>query len=229
MLWGDGRRTELGPEKSVLVAPEMILGMRQAGRMRQLYTHFVVAPPFHCPLPRLWEVPADESRQAMCQSMYNQIASGQGGRALELRALAWVTAALAAVPVSDWTKKTMDERVHAAMREVEQRLVESLPVERMARWAGMSTAAFARLFRSETGKTPHRFVQERRLALAARLLEQRSSSIDEVAEQSGFCDRYAFSKAFIRFHGLSPAAYRRRGVFGAGDVPKCPSASEQVP
>lgn len=212
--WGEGRRTELLPEKIVLVAPNLPLLLRHTAgrRVRQLYIHFVVAPPHHDPVRKVWELPAGPARREGLLAMYERITAGGDEAELALAANAWVAEALVAVPREDWRGNHLDERVHLALREIEMRLAEPLSVERLARLAGMSTAAFARLFRRETGKSPHRYVQTRRLDKASRLLKQKQHSIDEVAAESGFCDRYHFSKAFVRAYGVAPAAYRKRSL-----------------
>ena len=44
---------------------------------------------------------------------------------------------------------------------------------------------------------------------AARLLEERRLSIDEISEAVGIRDRFHFSRTFKRLYGCTPAAYRR--------------------
>jgi len=210
VLWGDGQKTLLGPDKFVLLAPNMAIGMRNTGRMKQLYIHFVASPPFHNPVPKVWEAPVSAERRNVFSAMYNHIMEGRDGQKFVLNAYAWIAEALALVPQQDWTVSTMDPHVHDAIREIEMRLAEPLTVERLASVAKMSTAAFSRLFRRETGMPPHSYLLARRVEMAACLLKQRQMSIDEVAAQSGFCDRYHFTKVFSRVYGMAPAAYRRK-------------------
>ncbi|MBN2643365.1 MAG: helix-turn-helix transcriptional regulator, partial [Victivallales bacterium] len=49
----------------------------------------------------------------------------------------------------------------------------------------------------------------RTVALAASLLLHSKMSIDEIAEHTGFCDRYYFTRVFRKFRYTSPAKFRR--------------------
>jgi len=78
----------------------------------------------------------------------------------------------------------------------------------LAHNACMATNAFARLFLHNTGYPPHRYILRRRLEKACVLLHHSTRTIDTIARECGFCDRYYFSKAFKKETGRSPAAYR---------------------
>jgi transcriptional regulator GlxA family with amidase domain len=92
---------------------------------------------------------------------------------------------------------------------MEERLVESLSVEDMARHAGYSPRTFARRFRAETGTTPLQWLIGRRVAEAQRLLEGTAMSVEEVAARCGFGGAVALRQHFGRVVGTSPTAYRR--------------------
>lgn len=221
VLWGDGCKTMLGPEKFVLLAPNMPIGMRHTGRMRQLYVHFVASPPYHDPRPKAWEAPLGSAKRDALSHIYSHIMEGGDAKRFVLDAYAWIAEALAVVPIDDWKTNKMDARVYAVISEIETSLAEPLTVERLAQVAKMSTASFSRLFRRETGKAPHGYVLARRLEVASCLLKQRQISIDDVAARSGFCDRYHFTKLFSRHYGMAPAAYRRKmlQLNSEGDAP----------
>lgn len=48
----------------------------------------------------------------------------------------------------------------------------------------------------------------RRIGIACSLLHRSNLSMDEVAQQTGFCDRYHFSKVFKQIRGVSPGTFR---------------------
>ena len=52
---------------------------------------------------------------------------------------------------------------------------------------------------------------QRRLQ-AARQLHFSESSIEEIAQQAGFCDRYHFSRAFHKEFNCGPATYRKLAI-----------------
>ena len=73
----------------------------------------------------------------------------------------------------------------------------------------MATNAFTRLFTDELDISPQRFVKKKRIDKACVLLHHFDYSIDRVASETGFSDRYHFSKIFKQITGFSPAKYRK--------------------
>jgi len=89
-------------------------------------------------------------------------------------------------------------------------LADSSNLDELAQLCGMSRRAFTASFRSWTGRSPLQYQLNLRLVRAASLLVETDETIEAVAVQTGFSDRYHLSKAFRRQHGQSPAAFRRR-------------------
>jgi AraC-like DNA-binding protein len=80
----------------------------------------------------------------------------------------------------------------------------------VARAAGISTAHLHALFQQWLGQTPGRKLSEIRLACARERLIGSAEPIVEIALAVGFSEQSAFTRAFRRRFGESPAAYRRR-------------------
>jgi AraC-like DNA-binding protein len=59
-----------------------------------------------------------------------------------------------------------------------------------------------------TGKTPQRFVQERRIALAKSLIGSTAQTLAEIAAASGFADQAHMSRLFQREIGVAPSVWR---------------------
>lgn len=76
----------------------------------------------------------------------------------------------------------------------------------------MSPYYFCRSFKQSTGITPHRYVLQRRMELAKRLLEQSSGYLAEIARQVGFADQSQFTRVFHRIVGMTPSEYRKNQV-----------------
>ena len=68
---------------------------------------------------------------------------------------------------------------------------------------------FARRFTLLVGEPPITFLTGWRLALAADLLRSGEHTLAAVARQVGYATPFAFSSAFKRARGVSPAHYRR--------------------
>jgi AraC family transcriptional regulator len=83
-----------------------------------------------------------------------------------------------------------------------------LSTDEIARAVGIEPARLARAFRASTGKSIHRYVNERRVEEAKILLTKSEISIAEVARRAGFDSEERFRINFRRRTGLTPSAYR---------------------
>ncbi|MEV5829828.1 AraC family transcriptional regulator [Spirillospora sp. NPDC052242] len=99
--------------------------------------------------------------------------------------------------------------LRGVLDHIEDRLGEDLRLDVLAGVAGMDRYGFARAFRAATGVPPHRYVTERRLERAARLLRGRADlSIADIAYQVGLSSQSHLTTAFRRRYGATPARYR---------------------
>jgi AraC family transcriptional regulator len=93
---------------------------------------------------------------------------------------------------------------------VEANLGEDLPLGVLAEVVGLSPKHFSRAFRATTGQPPHRWLVERRVREAQRLLRDPSLPLAEIAALLGFADQSHFTATFRRVTGLTPGAQRRQ-------------------
>ena len=92
--------------------------------------------------------------------------------------------------------------------------IHRLPQERwnlqgLAHLAGMSRSAFCLRFAESVGEPPFQYLTQWRMHIATLLLKERGESIGDIALRVGYESEGAFSKAFKRMLGVSPAGYRR--------------------
>lgn len=100
------------------------------------------------------------------------------------------------------------ERFAALNAWMREHLHEDLSVERLAQEAAMSPRNFARTYAAETGVTPAKAVERMRTEAARAALEG-GSSIQEIAQRTGFVDPERMRRAFVRLYGAPPAEMRR--------------------
>lgn len=101
-----------------------------------------------------------------------------------------------------------NNRVNIIFNFVKEEFKRSISLEEIAGMVSMTVPAFCRYFKKITGKTFTRFVNEYRLAHAAKLLHEKQVSITEVCFDSGFNNFSHFNKQFKKFTGKSPSTYR---------------------
>ena len=68
---------------------------------------------------------------------------------------------------------------------------------------------FIRYFRGCTGQTPARYVAERRMEAAKRLLEETDLPVSEIMERVGLSESGHFARLFRKQYALTPTEYRR--------------------
>jgi AraC-like DNA-binding protein len=77
---------------------------------------------------------------------------------------------------------------------------------------GLSRQHFSRSFKATTGVAPHRWLQQHRVKLAAKLLATTRRSIADIALECGFADQSHFTRVFTSLLGQSPALWRRQNA-----------------
>ncbi|HVF85767.1 MAG TPA: AraC family transcriptional regulator [Abditibacteriaceae bacterium] len=100
------------------------------------------------------------------------------------------------------------EPILPALEWIESHLQEKIENRMLARLCHWSADHFARRFRECVGQSPGRYVLSRRIAVASQQLLFTQKSIEEIARESGFANRFHFSRAFTREKQCAPAAYR---------------------
>lgn len=106
---------------------------------------------------------------------------------------------------------SIDERLKVMISHVEKSIDTKIQVSVLAGKVGLSESYFSRLFSSQMGMSPHRYVAERRLARAQRLIETTQFSLADVAYRCGYCSQSHMTKSFSQYVGHPPGRLRRRG------------------
>ena len=100
--------------------------------------------------------------------------------------------------------------MQSAIGFIEGRLTEELSMEEIARSANSSNANFQRIFSIVTGMTVGDYIRSRRLSMAGKELAESGAKVIDTALKYGFETPESFTKAFTRFHGVTPSAAKRQ-------------------
>ena len=109
-----------------------------------------------------------------------------------------------------WLRGLLDPQIGHALALIHQRPEAPWTVQSLATAVGMSRSAFASRFSELVEEPPLAYLTRWRMHKASRLLAGGTSGIGEVASRVGYEAEAAFSKAFKRWVGHAPGAYRRR-------------------
>jgi AraC-like DNA-binding protein len=111
------------------------------------------------------------------------------------------------------------------------RYFESLPVDELARAAGLSKAHFSREFARAFGQAPHQYLLTRRLERAAALLRTTDWPVARVCFAVGWQSVGSFTASFRRAFAATPTAYRAAWPPAArfARIPLCVAQSYGLP
>lgn len=95
---------------------------------------------------------------------------------------------------------------------MEEHLTESMDIEDIAGKAALSPFYYQRIFGALCGMTVGEYIRARRMTLAAQELAGSEEKVIDVATKYGYDSPDSFSKAFQRFHGITPSQARESGA-----------------
>ena len=99
--------------------------------------------------------------------------------------------------------------IQCAINYTEAHLTENIDYEAVAREAASSPFHFQRMFTMLCGYTLGDYIRMRRLSLAADELCRTDNKVIDVAMKYGYDTPESFSRAFTKFHGVSPSQARK--------------------
>lgn len=102
-----------------------------------------------------------------------------------------------------------DPQIASALRLIHEDPQCAWTANGLAARVAMSRSAFSTRFRLIIGESPMRYLTRYRLTKAADRLRTSGDSLLDIALQTGYASDVALSKAFKRYFGASPGAYRR--------------------
>ena len=155
--------------------------------------------------------------EATLHFVASEMAAGQPGAATVVSRLADILfvhavrahLAHAGDNATGWLRALVDPQIGQALGLIHQQPEQTWTVESLAEQVGMSRSAFAARFMQLVEEPPLTYLTRWRMTKASRLLRIGRASIGEISGQVGYEAEAAFSKAFKRWHGVAPGAYRK--------------------
>jgi len=104
------------------------------------------------------------------------------------------------------------EGFQASIDFMEQHLTEDADVEEIAAKAALSPFYYQRIFGALCGMTVGEYIRSRRMTLAAQELAGSEAKVIDMAMKYGYDSPDSFTKAFCRFHGITPSQAKESGA-----------------
>ena len=108
-----------------------------------------------------------------------------------------------------WLASLRDDVVGRALGLLHGAPAHPWALDELAGSVAMSRSAFADRFTALVGQPPMQYLAQWRMQLAAGRLATGNAKVATIAEEVGYESEEAFSRAFKRVMGVSPAAWRR--------------------
>jgi AraC-like DNA-binding protein len=198
-----GGRVESSEMENTMVRQEKVL---------HLFIHFTLGYPFDTISPDVFVFKIDPEQAKLIEAVTKQLIADklrfeQSG-SLQLYSLLF--SVLQRLPDGTWSNRKLDRRIMEGIRFMERHIREAdLGNDKLAAIGGMSVNAYAKLFREQTGFTPRRYLIRMRVEKACNLLHHSDLSIEQIASECGFSDRYYFTRIFTRTMEVPPGSYRK--------------------
>jgi AraC-like DNA-binding protein len=111
-------------------------------------------------------------------------------------------------PLHGWLRGIADPLMGQALRPFHRDPGRAWSVGKLAAAAHLSPSRFAARFAAEFGESSMAYVAKWRMNVARHLLRRTGQSVEAVALNAGYQNLPAFTRAFKRHIGLTPAAWR---------------------
>ena len=104
------------------------------------------------------------------------------------------------------------EAIGKAIRYIEEHITDELTIDTISEHVHISSFYFQKGFAMLCGFTITEYIRNRRLALAGNDLSTGEEKIIDIAMKYGYDSPDSFTRAFTRFHGVTPTTARRDQV-----------------
>lgn len=104
------------------------------------------------------------------------------------------------------------QNLQKAIDYMEDHMLEQITYEDVAKHIYVSSYHFHRTFSLVTGITSNEYIRNRRLSMAGQELSISDAKVIDIALKYGYNSPESFTKAFTRFHGITPSVARRAGM-----------------
>jgi AraC-like DNA-binding protein/ligand-binding sensor protein len=118
--------------------------------------------------------------------------------------------------LKDAPEKEFPDSVQRACKFLREAFDRDVPLDDVAKMAGLSPNHLCQVFKAATGMTLTEFQNRERIQHAKKRLCSRYARVSEVALDVGFGSLSQFNRCFLRYTGESPTKFRNRMVPKAG-------------
>jgi AraC-like DNA-binding protein len=212
VLCFEGKEIELSPDIFVLIPPFTNFSTYSRKTFSHLYLHFTAGEPYNMVRRKILSFNARQALRTDITTVKQKLLFYKGSLQREsLLAYSLIYDALLQIKDNDfYLTHELDMRIKTAIELMHEHFSAPLNNQQICDKIHMSQNNFIRLFNKELGIPPQKYLQLIRFEKALYMLCYTAHSIDEIAELTGFTDRYHFSRVFKQHQQMGPGAYRKQ-------------------
>jgi AraC-like DNA-binding protein len=184
-------------------------------KLKHFFVHFSLGLPYDAILPQILEFNINSHIKIILDKLKLELDDDylSYDRSVSMLIYSLILELLNSIPQKKCMVLTTELRIEKIIKHIDNNLASDLSNVKLAKKIHMSTNAFSRLFLNEVGRSPQKYILKRRVERACIFLHYSSDSIDFIAQETGFCDRFYFSRMFKKKMNTSPVAYRHSFKF----------------
>lgn len=183
--------------------------------LRHLFIHFSLGVPFDKIEPQILTFPVtgkiDEMLSELKNSLFEEKTEFSNNLSMQIYVL--ITTLLSKINTDKWESQSYKYKISKILRFIDNNLDGNLSNKKLSSLVNMSPNSFLRLFTNELRISPKQYILKKKVEKACVILNYSEYSIDEIAQQLGFNDRFYFTRVFKKYTKVSPAAYRKKIKF----------------
>jgi AraC-like DNA-binding protein len=183
--------------------------------LKHLFIHFTLGLPYDSIEPQILSLPVSPYIENIITILKNQLHDdiSEFNSKLSMLIYSLISSLLWQIPEEKWLTQTSDTRITKILKYIDNNLTGNLSNKKLASKINMSTNSFLRLFTNEAKVSPQQYILKKKIEKACVILHYSKYSIEEIAQKTGFNDRFYFSRVFKKTINISPAAYRKSFKF----------------
>lgn len=202
----------LTPDRIILVPPKTVIIQRlPKPPVKHFHAHFLTIAPFNRLHSKIYIFDAETDLPDAIKDLpvdNKDCLRDNLNPAVAVRGL--INCLLAKIPAEELERLKISTRLAENTAFIEARMEHSPSNSEIARRMGASVCTMLRQYRRELGLTPQAYLRQKRIEKACALLHDPQRNIKQVAEETGFCDRYHFSRVFKKLQEVTPLQYRQQ-------------------
>ena len=106
--------------------------------------------------------------------------------------------------------ESLEDPANAIRHYIDCHISENIKISEISDILSYTNDHIIRLFKSKYGITPHQYIINSKMQIAAVLLRSTNKSISEISDELNYTEVHHFSALFEKTTGLRPSAYRKQ-------------------